>query len=435
MISSFEICFIIYMVCLSFLGTVSNFPILLVYRNRASNNASIYLLFSLALVNLLISLIVVPFSIFASVQDLYINDRFYCGLSYFLRYFANSISVVLLALIAFERYNTISAKTMTRLRVLQKSLIYNSKRGTVVAVVLCFILTVWCFYFIDNLEKCCTPVDSFIYYNIFCSVVLGLILFLMIILYIKSYLIVHRSTTKIFIKNLDSTQSKTTKTLNFLVKFTNQENLKTFSENSEELSQDKSMTEYSSYEYKKDEAVYSFNRRQSIKNKANNASMNNFYTASSSNSNETRKGSSVIETSQNFKTNKKLNTISETQEVFRKRRYSLQPSGQKNEVVFNDVLNFVPNDQAKAQEINYRSRLSSISSKLFLTRTKETYIDSSLPEESSARIYVINENDTKNKEERPDLFKKRLSNLSVSNSFIRKDWQVARMFFLVILFI
>lgn len=438
--------FIIYMSSLSILGTISNFCILIVYRDRVSSNASIYLLFSLALVDLLISLIVVPFTIISSITEFYINDRFFCGLSYFLRYFSNSISVILLALIALERYNTISAKTMTRLRLLQKSLIYNSKRATVVAVVLCFILTVWCFYFIENVQKTCVPIDSFIYYNIICCITLAIILIIMIVLYVKSYLIVHRSTTKIFIKNLDSTQSNRAKKYSFMVKFdnnntTNDECSKT-SDKSDNNTQNQTETSSNEVTSKNDELSDPKN------------SMSHFYVSSNSND-VSLKCSNNVEIQQSTNSQfllksrcysscrtKRLNTINENQEI----------GVNDKDIKFNDIIHVGQMNDTYDPQIesnNSRSKFSKLSSKLFLIRSKETYKNRSLSEDSSDKepkltpIFIINNeiNVFKTNEdlirrdyikrEKPDIFKKRLSNLSISNSFIKKDWKVARMFSLV----
>ena len=115
-----DIGFIIYMSILSLLGIVLNLPIIIVYRKKYTHSASLYLLFALALLNFLISLIVVPITLITTIEVFYINNRFYCGMSYFLRFFSNSISVILLGLIAYERYNIISAKTITKLRIMEK---------------------------------------------------------------------------------------------------------------------------------------------------------------------------------------------------------------------------------------------------------------------------------------------------------------------------
>jgi uncharacterized membrane protein len=198
-----SIAFIVYMSLLCVIGTLLNLFIVLVYRRKQSDSASIFLLFALAIVDLIISLVVVPFTIFTSLKEFYVNDRFLCGLTFFMRYFSCSFSTILLGLISFERYNTISAKTMNNLRSVQKNLVYNSKKATLLAAIACLIGSAWTFYFYKNKETHCGETDSAIYYNIVCSICLAIVMATMIIMYLKAYLIVRNSSTKIFVKSID----------------------------------------------------------------------------------------------------------------------------------------------------------------------------------------------------------------------------------------
>jgi len=174
----------------------------MVYRKKYSLNVSLFLLFTLAFVDFLISLFIVPLTVFTSIRDLYLNNKFFCGLTYFLRYFSTSVSVILLALIAFERYNTISAKTMNKLRQTQNDLIRNCKKVTGVAIFICFIYSIWCFYFFSNGTFRCVEIETTFYYNIICVLVLGAVMLTMVVLYFKAYIIVHESTTKIYNRNI-----------------------------------------------------------------------------------------------------------------------------------------------------------------------------------------------------------------------------------------
>ncbi|RNA06749.1 cholecystokinin receptor-like [Brachionus plicatilis] len=402
---SHHVIFIVYMSLLSIFGTVLNLAILLVYKNRTSSNASVFLLWSLALVDLLISACVIPMTIFSSTEHFYINDVFYCGLIYFMRYFCSSMSCVLLGLIALERYKTISAKTMTRLRFLQKSLVYNTKRAIVVAVVLCFVTAVWCFVFYQPSQslKACVPkmqilifstTLSFETYSIFCIVVLTFIMMGMIVLYIKSYLVVKQATNRIFIKNLDSYQPKRSLLLNFLVRFTN-------SEKSTENKCETDLTQISDEPTGKvdnepvPKSVFDF--RYNYFMTTNSCILSESYSA------DLPKSCSY----ESFRTESKINTISESVD-------QKQTAIKINEIV-KDNLRF------KAQNYVFREQK---------------------PAKNVARLFMVNgeANQAVNQkvvdldemaQEQPYIFRKRMSNFSVWNSFLRKDWKVAKMFFLV----
>lgn len=84
MLKSSHIAFIIIMSLLCLFGTVLNFAILLVYRNKWNQNASVFLLYSLALIDLVISILVVRLTVFSSIDEFFIDDSFYCGVTYFI---------------------------------------------------------------------------------------------------------------------------------------------------------------------------------------------------------------------------------------------------------------------------------------------------------------------------------------------------------------
>ncbi|CAF1070247.1 unnamed protein product [Brachionus calyciflorus] len=389
-----EIAFIIYMSFLFIFGSLFNLAILLVYRNRAGSNASVFLLNSLALVDFLISTLVIPLTIFTTIKHFFINDAFYCGLSYFLRYFTSSFSCVLLALIAFERYKTISAKTMTKLRFLQKSLIYNTKKAIVVSIVVCFAVAVWCFIFFEasNEKKSCIVKESYKkyekYYNQFCLLVLGLIMLIMIILYIKSYLIVRRTTTKIFIKNLDSYQAKKTRVLNFLVRLTS-----------------KSTDEHSINQNQSDLSNETTSRDQQVVNQVDNKNLTSDCILAD------------LYPENGKKIKSKINQINESN---------------RQVIKFNDIMkdsvntmgsNFIKEKEENIKALNYVYRET-----IQVKNITPVFMISNEIELKTSQLTNENKN---NNNDQPNLFKKRLSNLSVSNSFLRKDWQVAKMFCLV----
>ena len=196
------------MLCLSVLGTFTNLPIVLVYRKKYFKNSCLYLLFALSIVDLLTAAIVVPVTLLTTVNELYISNRFYCGISYFLRYFSHSLSVVLLVIIAFERYNTLSATTATKLQLVQTSLIHKSKRATIIVFLLCFSVSMGCFYFYENTPTQCKSTETAFYYNLSCSIILGFFLLLLIVLYVKIYLIVRQNTRRILNEILHAKETK-----------------------------------------------------------------------------------------------------------------------------------------------------------------------------------------------------------------------------------
>lgn len=398
--SIYYIIYFVYMTLLSIFGTIFNLVILLVYRNRTSSNASVFLLWSLALVDLVVSACIIPMTIFSSIEQFFVNDLFYCGLIYFMRYFCSSISCFLLGLIALERYKIISAKTMTRLRFLQKNLVYNTKRAIVVAVVLCFITAVWCFVFYEpnTISKTCTPKKKIYIFNFefyfevyskFCIVILVLIMIIMVILYIKSYLVVKKATNRIFIKNLDSYQPKKTFIFNLLVRLTNSDS----QSNNKEINLPKFSTKLAEKNENNENLKKEFDFRYNYFKTSNSCFL------SESNQSDMPKTCSY----ESFKNkDSKINTISEIVD-------------QKQST---DRINQMFKDNLKCKAQNYILKEPNLKENI----AKLFFINNEVNE-------VVDAVDSP--KEQAFIFRKRVSNFSVWNSFLRKDWKVAKMFFLV----
>ena len=385
-----DIGFIIYMSILSLLGIFLNLPIIIVYRKKYTHSASLYLLFALALLNFLISLIVVPITLITTIEVFYISNRFYCGMSYFLRFFSNSIAVILLGLIAYERYNIISAKTITKLRIMEQNLMFNSKRATLVAVVVCFIFSLWCFYFFENQENKCTSIESVVYYNGICCVVLGGVMVLMIVIYIKAYLIVHRSTTKVLIKNINLNQAEHKENIikKFLFRLLNSSKVSTTDEKTSSSSESPSNTQTRS------------------EKSSNQSDIGNFKIGSLVRNNKIRVN--FIQIKETNDTNGDV--------LFLKKNISLKETFQ--------IMNSKENQIVEVDETEYDDQPSSTKA---IDENKYT-----------KPIFYINESEIVAKQEQTpspyvNQYGKRGSTVFTSATSIRKDWKVARMFFLVTL--
>ena len=96
-----KIIILVYMLFNSILGCLFNLVVLLVYFKYSKNYPSVILLSLLALSNFLCSIIVMPIVIITEL-DIIQKDNMYCGIYYLIRYLFASLTIVLLALIAFE---------------------------------------------------------------------------------------------------------------------------------------------------------------------------------------------------------------------------------------------------------------------------------------------------------------------------------------------
>lgn len=460
-----NILFTIYMSFLAFFGALFNLTILLVYRKNYLSCASIYLVFALAFVDFLISIIAIPFTTIAYAIE--VNNRIYCGMLFFLLYFFNTMSVLLLALISYERYNTISAKTMTKLRILQNKLTYNSKRATVIVVCVCFLFSVWSFYFYDNekmnnekinntaISKLNSPRDCLsgetYYYNLICCISLGIIIVLMIIMYLKSYMIVYKSTAKIFIKNLDNRNLNSNINIGFFRNMFNKfaktividNRSQSFTTNSREdritstsssISKSNQREDSSTIFNSNDKASYS-NLRTNNQNNLNHFNINPRLSVIQENTqleNELSKNFSLDNRDKFSNTNNnQFKNINEIENI-------------KNEEKQADEINFNPElletyyyDENKNRDEALKSSQKTIV-KIYYVKPKygnlsqsHTIILDKIQNIDKINEFKANNVDLNKNMDQKSIFVKRPSNCSVLPVTIRKDWKVARMFFLV----
>jgi len=212
-----ELSLVIFLSLLCILGTTLNGSILFVYRRTyARSTASLYYLTILALVNFLISIFVIPFTLLTDLGSsssessamLYPKTARICGSSYFLRHFFTWISTLLLALIAYERYSVITAaKTARGLRLVERNLIMQSRKTLLLVILFSFCISVACFVLFEdenddddgirkrNFQCDDIRIDLYVHVYHLTTVCIGLCVYVFIVvMYVKAYSIVHKST-------------------------------------------------------------------------------------------------------------------------------------------------------------------------------------------------------------------------------------------------
>ena len=197
-----KVALIIFMISLSIFGTIFNLLVLLVYRKKRNQNASLFLLFTLASVDFLVSLLVVPVTLLEYFQYFH-SVHLFCRFTYFSRYTATSLSVCLLGLVAFERYYTITSKSITSLQKTQLILVRKNRIAIAIILVLCIFYGSGCFFVIDfecdfeNHEDIYEVPKFLKIYNYTGMSFLMLILSGVTLLYLRTYCIVKRSSNKV----------------------------------------------------------------------------------------------------------------------------------------------------------------------------------------------------------------------------------------------
>jgi hypothetical protein len=200
-----KIVILVYMLFNSILGCLFNLLVLLVYFKYSKNYPSVILLSLLALSNFLCSIIVMPIVIITEL-DIIQKDNIYCGIYYLIRYLFASLTIVLLALIAFECLESIKNPIKVEISFKTKVL------GLVffVIVVIVSVLAFFCYHKNEFRNKCIENKDfylsdPFIYATI--AIIIFVILFILIC-YLKIYKIVcqsfRRVSRKIEISAIDS---------------------------------------------------------------------------------------------------------------------------------------------------------------------------------------------------------------------------------------
>ena len=199
-----EIALIVLMTILSICGIFFNSIVLIVYRKKRSQNAYMYLLFYLAIVDFSVSLLVIPLSLLNYISIFAEYVLVICQLVFLTRYSAPSLSTCILALIAIERYQTITSRTYSSIKNVQLTFIKNSRIALIIATFICITYGIGCFFVYSNKEKGCGGNEvsfNLKIYNYTGMAVLLMIMLVIAILYARIYRLVKKSRNKIFAAN------------------------------------------------------------------------------------------------------------------------------------------------------------------------------------------------------------------------------------------
>lgn len=196
--------FLVYMLIISLTGGILNASIIIVYMRTFRHVASLYFITILAFINFITAFLVIPFVIYTELYPSGLHSSIICGLSYFLRHFLALLSIFVLLFIAYERLNVMRARTVKRLKIVEKSLIYNSRKLMLAAFIFCLLYSAFCFYLYEknqdndvNTVNCKPEPYNFgqIYERL--TICIGIIVYVcMIYFYICAYLIVYKSVMK-----------------------------------------------------------------------------------------------------------------------------------------------------------------------------------------------------------------------------------------------
>ena len=177
-------------------GSSLNLILLLVYRKYPSNYSSIWLITCLALLNFISSILVVPMVV-VHHQNTYTKSDLYCGAYSFVQYLINSIPVIFLLLISFERLRNILMAT-THSANIQLLKAYNSKIAALCAILFSFVFasfSFFCFKLNNNKNKCYE--DDYSVFTIVSVAILILIFLLLCAIYVQVYIIVAKSSKRV----------------------------------------------------------------------------------------------------------------------------------------------------------------------------------------------------------------------------------------------
>ena len=188
--------FLVYMLIISLTGAVLNLSIIIVYIRTFRQISSLYFITMLAFINFITSTVAIPLVIYIELDPAYsVTSSFLCGFSFFLRHFLALISIFVLLFIAYERLNVIRARTVKRLKIIEKSLIYNSRKSMFISSLFCFLYSAICFYLYETNCKPESTSFSIIYERL--TICLGILVYsCMTYFYIRAYLIVYKSVKR-----------------------------------------------------------------------------------------------------------------------------------------------------------------------------------------------------------------------------------------------
>lgn len=178
--------FLCFMFTIFIFGSIFNLILLVVYSKFREKYPSIKLLFSIALLNFLTSLIAIPIIALNKLYN-FTNDSLVCKAYKFMNYDFGSLSLLLLLLIGFERLRLMCITVKIRFLLFD---IYNAKVFLIIVLVLSILYSLVAFLVYDNDHKtkeCVNGYDVFLYIS---GGALLIIFILLCIIYLKIYLIV-----------------------------------------------------------------------------------------------------------------------------------------------------------------------------------------------------------------------------------------------------
>lgn len=193
-----------YMVIYVVFGAIFNMISFTIFYKYYNNYASVLVFFSLTLVNLLSSFVIVPLDLARQLQH---TSYLTCFLSIFLRYFSHIEINILISMLAFERY--LSIKSITEhdeISLFNKiSVRYNPKLALLLSILVSALVGAISLNFIQFHENSCHEDDEKIlgFKVLIAAFFAGNFCFLSYIC-INLYIIVHRCQIRITVPNSSS---------------------------------------------------------------------------------------------------------------------------------------------------------------------------------------------------------------------------------------
>ncbi len=194
---------LIFFLTIFLFGSTLNLLVLIVYRPNSRQYASIFLIFLMATLHFIYSLIVTPIMIAYVALTTYQTkiDNFFCKFIFFMQFTFIGISVSLLTLISFERSKKIKLLSENKTEYLKhKTLAYDSKKASLFLCVFSFILAIFAFAIFQSNDGVCKCVDNdfarVYYIIIICLVILAY--GTMVFFYMKAYFTFRQNKKRIF---------------------------------------------------------------------------------------------------------------------------------------------------------------------------------------------------------------------------------------------
>ena len=388
-----RIIFIVFMSIMSICGTMFNLLVIIVYRQKHNENASLYLLFTLSVIDFLVSLFVIPTTLLEYFQFFH-NISVFCKFSYFLRYTTTAISVALLGLIAFERYYTITSRKVNSSRKTQMNLVKQSRIGVIMTLVVCTLYGSVCFFLsgtecdtLEHEQEGEEHNELHRIYNYTTVSILMLILACVTFLYVRTYIVVKKSSNKVFSCNTKAFDNQRANVKNLILEVNKQ-----------------SFVDFNNQDENNKVLVSTVDHLSSIF-KDNQLNKTNF---------QNEESTDIIETKKKvyFNTEKQI--------------YSPSNIDEPNESV--SYLSNLGTFPQYNESPNNKERTDIQSIKMKKIYSKVNFISNENPEK--LQLHKIKIVPLENDEKLNDC-KSIVLNKTVTNNSIRKDWKVAKIFALV----